>query len=289
MINPTYLDQFPLFFSNPTIRELANDGESNFISYTLEESGFFDSGYQEDISYANLFDIIYDLLVDIYRCEYVYKNNIANQLLIKRHSLRESSLLSEFRVGNSKADIVILNGNSSVYEIKTELDNYDRLQSQLSDYKKVFDLIFVTTHPSKLDKISEIIDDDIGIMILTDDLQIKTIREAKSNKHNVNPEFIFDTLRRNEYTRIIEKEFGYIPEVPNTLIYRECKDLFKKISPEIAHNHMVEALRQRSLDNYVLSLIPKLPQSLNMICLDNRLSKKEWSNFQVVLKKSLNK
>lgn len=47
-------------------------------------------------------------------------NVIANKILLGKHSLNTSHMLSEFRVGYNKADVVIINGTSSVYEIKSE-------------------------------------------------------------------------------------------------------------------------------------------------------------------------
>lgn len=283
MINSNYLDQFPLFFSNSNIRELAKAGKSKFISYTLRESGFLESFNSMRITYRILFDLIYDILLDEYRCEYVYKNIIAHQLLLKRHSLKSSSLLSEVYVGNSKADIVIMNGNSSVYEIKTELDNIDRLRGQLSDYKNVFDNIFVVAHPSQLEKICSQTDLDVGLIVLDDDLQLRTIRDARSNKHNVRSEIIFDTLRRKEYLQIIKKEFGRIPDVPNTLIYQKCKSLFRIIPPVKAHDYMVEALRKRAYSQDTTNRLEVLPDSLSMVCLDDKLTKNEWNNFCEVI------
>ena len=55
------------------------------------------------------------------------------------HIPQNSTLINEFRVCNSKADIAIINGKSTVYEIKSKYDSLDRLESQIADYKKVFD------------------------------------------------------------------------------------------------------------------------------------------------------
>lgn len=44
-------------------------------------------------------------------------------MFLKKHKINKAVMLSEFRVGANKADCVILNGLSTCYEIKTELDN----------------------------------------------------------------------------------------------------------------------------------------------------------------------
>lgn len=40
--------------------------------------------------------------------------------------------LTELPIGDSKADFIMINGRGVVYEIKTDLDNLNRLNSQLS-------------------------------------------------------------------------------------------------------------------------------------------------------------
>jgi len=58
-----------------------------------------------------------------YRCEYVYKNTLINNL-ISNYGTKNSIIINEFRVGNSVADMVLFNGTSKAFEIKTELDSY---------------------------------------------------------------------------------------------------------------------------------------------------------------------
>lgn len=93
-------------------------------------------------SLRDWFDFFYSLLIKQYPCEYVYKNAIATELyLTGRHSLNESLLTSEFRSGKSRADVVIVNGTTTVYEVKSEFDSLKRLEGQLLDFKNIFDCI----------------------------------------------------------------------------------------------------------------------------------------------------
>ncbi|WP_350293202.1 sce7726 family protein [uncultured Croceitalea sp.] len=79
-------------------------------------------------------NFIYKSLLKNYKNEYVYKNILTNKLLLKKYSLRKTIALNEFNIGKSIADFVLLNGEARVYEIKTELDNLEKLDKQVLDY-----------------------------------------------------------------------------------------------------------------------------------------------------------
>jgi hypothetical protein len=149
--------------------------------------------------------------------------------LLDRHTPEISTLLTEFRADDCKADVVILNGTSSVYEIKTELDSFDRLGRQLNAYRKVFDRIYVITHKSQIPKVEQLTDKQIGLIHLSEDNTFTTVRESTSNMNNIDPKVAFSCFRQKEYCQLILREYGYVPDVPNTRIYRECRDLAAKL------------------------------------------------------------
>jgi hypothetical protein len=126
----------------------------------------------------------------------------------------------------------------------------------------------------------------VGIIVLTEQCDLQTLREAASNRANVDNDCIFASLRQAEYTAIIKEEFGYIPDVPNTLMYRECKNLFSTLAPQRAHDAMVEALQGRNRNSYLHQLVERLPTSLKMSAFASRLSKAEWQRFERVLSQS---
>lgn len=86
-------------------------------------------------TYFELLKKSYSLISKHYRCEYVYKNELIKHLL-HEYGTRNSVYFSEFRVGNSIADMVMFNGESKVFEIKTEYDTPRRLDKQIEDYKR---------------------------------------------------------------------------------------------------------------------------------------------------------
>ncbi|STV31066.1 Uncharacterised protein [Klebsiella pneumoniae] len=95
------------------------------------------------VKVSEIFDIAFKKLSREYKSEYFFKNIIANEVFLKKHKKNAAVMLSEFRVGTNKADCVILNGLSTCYEIKTELDNLKRLPEQLNSYISLFDKVYV--------------------------------------------------------------------------------------------------------------------------------------------------
>ena len=214
------------------------------------------------------FEFFYSLLAERYRCEYIYKNAITTKLFLsERHSLEESLLTSEFRIGKSRADVVILNGTSTVYEVKSDYDSLERLDSQIADYRRVFDRIFVVTSAEKAKSLLNRVDSLVGIIELSDDGELREIREARSNKDNTDPAFVFDCMRQAEFCSVIKDEFGYTPNVPNSKLYRESRKLFCKLDPDYAHDLMVAKVRSRTKKQPYIELIKGSPHSLKHACL----------------------
>ncbi|WP_390899973.1 sce7726 family protein [Yersinia aleksiciae] len=78
----------------------------------------------------------------------------------------------------------MFNGTSTAYEIKTELDSFDRLDSQLSSYQKVFEHVYIVIPPTKLKLAECSIPSNIGIIILTEKGNIVSHKLAyTSNPH----------------------------------------------------------------------------------------------------------
>ncbi len=273
-------------FSNNVISDLVQDKHSNLLSEILNNSGLLNN-LDINITLREFFDTAYKYLFKTYRSEYIFKNAIANKILLGKHSLNTSIMLTEFRVANCKADTVILNGTSNVYEIKTEYDSLDRLDHQITAYENFFDRIYVITISNQVNKVIKAVSDNIGIIIYTNRNTIRKIRDAKSNKENVKPEVIFDSLRKNEYCDIIKDKFGSLPEVPNTRIYSMYKDVFCKLSPCEAHDSMVNVLMKSRINHSLKEFILENPFSLKAYALKTSLSKKDQKNFINILDKRL--
>lgn len=273
-------------FSASVVKELVSKGYSAIVNRILNES-YFTLTLNPKMSLREFFEGLFALLFRSYRNEYIYKSAIANKILLGRHSLNTSFMLTEFRAADCKADAVILNGTSNAYEIKSEFDNLDRLKRQLSAYRLLFDHVHVITSPEQLQKVKQEVDESVGLMVLSDRQAISTIRNSQSMKQWTKPEMMFDSFRKHEYTQVIKKKFGRLPDVPNTRIYTECKALFCKLPPEAAHDAMVWILKQRGDSRTLREFVTIMPPSLKALSLSCKLSRKEQVALLNVLNRSM--
>lgn len=95
------------------------------------------------------FDMALAHLSHNYRNEYYFKSQLVSKVIFGRHSPRTASALVEVPMGRSCADLMILNGTSSVYEIKTDLDDFARLAGQLESYMTRADRVHVVVSDSR--------------------------------------------------------------------------------------------------------------------------------------------
>lgn len=252
-------------------RQLVNCGLVQHASVTLKEA----------------LDLCYDHLFNNYKNEYIYRNMIFQNLVMKNHTFENCISIPEFRVGLSKADLAVFNGTSTVYEIKTELDSPARLESQLADYKKFFDFIYIVTYHGFLKVAEKIIPNHVGIYLRNENGDFELYREAISNKANISHETLMASLRKPEYTSIIQSEYGFIPDVPNTKYYSECEVLFKKLDIEIVHEKVVKILQSRQIKQSQIEMIESFPKSLKSLSLTKRYSAKECDSIIKNLHKKL--
>lgn len=160
------------------------------------------------------------------------------------------------------------------------------MQSQVSSYSEIFDRIFICSHSTQLQRLEVVLPSYVGIIELTRAYRLRLVREAVSNKGRVDPSTIFHSLRRDEYLRIIRRQFGTAPRVGNAEVYRACLKLFATLAPRIAHDEMVRELRGRIRSELVAPLLSQVPGSLKGACLYAPLSLRQWSGLIQFLSQS---
>lgn len=279
------------FFSSSVLRELAQSGHSAIAGRLSQKNHLFEQ-FGSTMPVGEFYDAIFRRLVKEYRHEYIYKNAIAEKILLGKHNLKTAFMLTEFRVADCKADAVVLNGTSHVYEIKSEMDSFERLDRQLAAYRRMFDYITVITTERLYQSVLERVPREIGIMVLAEgeyQFRVKKCRrEAVSNKRNVDPLVILDSLQRREFLKIIKEHCGVsFTDTPNTRIYAEARNVFKQLTPEAAHDAMVEVLKQRRETRRIADFVLDVPASLKAASLSLRLTQTERSRFIGLLGKNI--
>jgi len=260
-IDKKYLPYIGKFFSPIVLSSFENHNNSSYFTEVCHNSRLLEN-IDLSISLGKFFDIIFHFLLKSYRNEYIYKNIIANKILLGKHSLKTSQILTEFRIGKNKADFIVLNGNTTVYEIKSEYDSFSRLNKQITSYSKAFEFVNVITSPSQIEKALYTLPENIGILSFTSRNTISTIRKPKNNLENIDLSMLFDSLRKNEYLQIIKSYYGYIPNVPNTKIFSACKKLYCEIPVEKTIKLTTEVLKKRNYSDFIIQQINKVPYSL---------------------------
>jgi hypothetical protein len=184
-------------------------------------------------------------------------------------------MLSEFRVGKSKADLVILNGTSTVYEIKSERDNLDRLAAQLTSYFKVFARVNIITSESHVDAVLLNVPPDVGILLLNNRLKISTVREAQDRLDGLCQLTLLDSLHRGEAFEILRAFEVPIPDVPNTRLHAELGKIFSKLPVRKLHECMIRILKETRSLLPVSELAGALPKSLKPLAFSTSLRQQD--------------
>jgi len=285
-VDNKYFPALGKLFTPLVINNLVWKSYSPYLAEICSNSGLLDE-LDLSMTLGNFFNSVYDFLFKNYRNEYIFKNVIANKILLGKHSLNTSQLLMEFRAGKSKADVVLLNGTSTVYEIKSEYDSFSRLKKQIQSYCDIFDYINVITTNKQAKKITSSLPDKVGVLVLTERNTISTLRSPKSNMENIKLAILFDSLRKDEYTYVVKHYYGTIPDVPNTIIYKVCKELFCKIPVPVAHDLTITILKKRTDTKILKDFIEKVPPSTIAYILSISNQEKKMKKLITILDKEV--
>lgn len=238
-------------------------------------------------SNLELLNNIYNELSQSYRSEYIYKNTLINKKLIKEeYSLKTTIALNEFKIGNSIADFVLLNGKARIFEIKTELDGLDKLEKQIADYYSFATEVYIVTSSKHIKKLIEIYKEtNVGIIELTKKNSLKEIKSAISSTNLLDHSTIFKSLRKSEYTKVLETNSIKIPNVPNTLYFKECLNLAKNINIIEFQKSAIKELKTRNIKNPDILKDERIPNYLKHICYSLNFSKLEYEELNSFLNK----
>lgn len=201
------------------------------------------------------------------RDEYIYKAALTHRILMGTHSLRTACMLNEFRTGKSKADVAILNGTTTVYEIKSERDSLTRLEQQLDNYRKVFASVYVIAGESHVNAVLEATPSDVGVVSLSRRFQITTRRNAENLPQRICPLTVFEALRTAEAADVVLNAGLSVPDVPNTRMRSELRDQFVRLAPKVVHAGMLRTLKRTRNLLPLERLVDRLPLSLHAAAL----------------------
>ncbi|MBB4397012.1 sce7726 family protein [Bradyrhizobium sp. ERR14] len=254
-------------FSSAVFREMAKRGRSALFTRLLGQTQIRPSGTDE-VTVADAFNSAFQVLkTSGLRDEYIYRAALTQKVLMGKHSLNTACMLNEFRAGTCKADLVILNGTATVYEIKSERDSLDRLANQINNYKKVFAKVYVIASEGHVQKVLQIVPRDVGVLELSRRYRISTMREAADRSRHIDPVAVFESLRSAEAQAVLGELGVTIPDLPNTKLHSAMRELFRQLDPRDVQTSMVKVLKQTRDLAPLIDLVERLPASLHAAAL----------------------
>jgi hypothetical protein len=286
--NATQLSALSRLFSSTVFRELSLKGRSPLFARLFGQTGL-PSGSVGHETVATAFDAAFAALQSSgSRDEYVFRSALTHNILLGIHSLSTASMLSEFRAGACKADLAILNGTSTVYEIKSDRDSLTRLKNQVANYRKVFAKIYVIAGEAHVQEVVDCTSTDIGVMSLERRERIRTVRDAVERPDLVCPISIFESLRSAEARTILQCLNVYVPDMPNTRLHSAMRECFAQLAPEDVHNQMVRTLKRTRSQAPLKTFVDQLPASLQPAALSVQVRRVDHERLLEAIRTPLN-
>lgn len=268
-------------FTQNVFHELINNNKNTTYG-TIVQRYILDSDGKNN---GELINEIYNFMSRSYRNEYFFQNTLLNKLLLGRHSVNTTTALTQIPIGKSKADFILINGKAVVYEIKSELDSFERLDTQLRDYYKAFNHVCVLTSENNFDKLLNILKGTpVGICVLTKrDTISKTLgKDAIEDNSRLEYQSIFKVLHKCEYEAIIKQYFGKLPKTSQVLYYDECFSMFSKIPILEAYAMSLKQLKNRN--RILRNNIEKVPYELKSLMYFLSPSLRDFEKLDIFLK-----
>lgn len=240
------------------------------------------------ISLRQIFDSVYKEVSRDYRYEYVFKNTIANKLLLGTHSLKTATLLTEFRVGKNIADCVLLNGVATCYEIKTDYDSLARLEEQLDSYTRIFDRVFVVTDEKYVDEACQLAPEHVGVIKLTKQNRLSEVKKARDlSNQSIDLDLVMNSLRLNELKELTRRLTGCVPNVGNTKMFSACRSELEACDSISIREQYRKILKESRKNN--AKLVNALPMSLTNAGISYKLPINIQNRLLSILDTSVNK
>ncbi len=220
----------------------------------------------EDKNNGTLISEIYSYMSNEYRNEYFYQNTLLNKLLLGKHSVNTTTALTQIPISKSKADFILINGKAVVYEIKTALDTFERLNTQVRDYYKAFNHVCVVTSESQFEQACEILKDtNVGVYCLTaqETLSMAKRKEPIADNSQLDHTTIFKILHKAEFENIIIKYYGELPKTSQVFYYGESLRKFSEIPIVDAYTMFLKELKKRN--KIEICNLTKIPYELKSL------------------------
>ena len=180
----------------------------------------------DDFNSFSKYDLHYSLnhiLITKYKGEQIIKYNLCQRHLKKRNFIGAF----EIKVNSSRADFLTINGHTTSYEIKSELDNFAKFKKQASDYLQVFEFNNLLVDEKHIEKAKNIIPKNFGLWSYSEGRQ-RQIKKAKKSEL-INPTAQLNLLVKKELRQYFPEFSGQPSQIAKSLNPDAINQRFKKV------------------------------------------------------------
>lgn len=272
-VTPLGIDLSKLFEAS-SIRQIAS-GQPTPLLIQLARQLATENGSQ---SLREIMRLAHDSLGRVRRCEYFYKNLLINKIVFGIHSPKTTSVFSEFRISDSRADLLFVNQRAKIYEIKTDLDDLKKGKKQAYAYLSCFKDVTFVIADGHIDAADRQLPPEVGITVVNERGRLVVIRPSTPTAKYLEKESIFNCLLKHEYRSLVGTRQG-----GDDLGYVEALALLDSMEPIDLQAYLVICLRAREQRKVRALGWPSIPPSLLAAAYSYQMSAAEWRSVLSVL------
>lgn len=185
-----------------------------------------------------------DIMVNLN--EFKVRELLMNELNEKYINCNDTRIISELGLdfGASRIDVAVVNGILHGYEIKSDLDNLNRLPRQMEYYNKIFERMTIVASRKYLDDLKEIVPSWWGIKIISSDqkrlIEVRKGRQIKCQDINL----ILKLLWKRELEELIDF-LGWPKVLKKKRKNQLLSMVYKEADHEIIKNYVYTVLKTR--------------------------------------------
>lgn len=168
----------------------------NPLDYSVNLASLLKSVYpSENFDFFSKYDLhklLNDTILQHYNGEEVLKYKLFQCYLNKKNFVAAF----EIRVNNSRVDFLTINGASTSFEIKSELDNLSKLNKQMFDYMLAFEYNYLVVDAKHIKKARGLLPEQFGLWVYKNGKFQKAKKALLNDK--MNPEAQLKLLSKKE-------------------------------------------------------------------------------------------
>ena len=170
------------------------------ISYVLNKTSAAQIDRLKRHAFSN--EVVNDLIFNYYFCERVIKYYFVRHLMSRSNHI----VAFEMVIGESRIDICRINGQSYAYEIKTQYDTFDRLGTQMRDYLKTFEKVYVIVPSNRVSDVRKYIPESCGIISyrVMENKEVIFSYKKKAQKNVCKIEQCIESLSSNDLSQMLK-------------------------------------------------------------------------------------